>query len=258
MILAPIHEANDCHDPKTGRFAPKGTAGCAPTTPGLSVHKLKQLRVLLAKAQLCNQQLGDGMRVVLGRLDGNEYPYPQLPQGVGVRGSLGDVKSADRILEKADNDYAGDLSKVKDIVRGTIAADTVDDIPRVVAAIREQFEVVSEKDRFARPVDGYRDHLIFVKLPGGLVGELQVHLKTVLFAKNGEGHKMYVEHRTLAAIQPRTYEIAKRLGELAARSEALYIAAFIAGGGRLTREAGGTGISRRTATCSSARLPTTS
>jgi len=53
------------------------------------------------------------------------------------------------------------------------------------------------KNRFEKPTaEGYRDLMTFVKLPNGMVAELQLHVKEMTLAKE-KGHKDYEVTRTL-------------------------------------------------------------
>lgn len=66
--------------------------------------------------------------------------------------------------------------------------------------LKQRFEIVKIKDRFARPTpEGYRDMLINVRASSGHVMEVQLHLKQILEVKEGAGHKLYEEIRSIIA-----------------------------------------------------------
>ena len=251
-----LREQNDCHDPKTGQFAAKGAGHCAgagalatspPSTGG--PEKLRRLveqnpdfdidealdaggpgfraqyDALQAKIPDAQNHLMASMTRVLGDTGAQQVGYTQLWDGSGPRATVAPPKGARRLIEKAALDYGGDLTQVKDPVRAAIAVDSPDDVPRVRDAVRKHFDVVREKDRFAQPVNGgYRDLLFNVKLRNGVIGEVQVHVKPLLKAKETRGHQLYTEMRRYMAM---TGEHAKQAVErLQEQSLALYASAW--------------------------------
>lgn len=111
------------------------------------------------------------------------------------------LKGEERAAEKVESDYGGDWSKLLDVVRGSIAVDTHEQIREVVGKLTEAGLKLAKqpKDRFHKPTPvGYRDLLMNVELPNGIVGELQLHVKGMLEAKE-QGHKPYEVMRSLFA-----------------------------------------------------------
>lgn len=111
------------------------------------------------------------------------------------------VKGEKRAEEKVNSDFGGDWSKLTDAVRASIAVDSFDDIEGVMKTLRDTGMKLATKptDRFANPTDvGYRDIKLNVEYPNGHVGELQVHLKSMIKAKE-EAHKDYEVVRSIAA-----------------------------------------------------------
>lgn len=109
------------------------------------------------------------------------------------------LKRRERSTEKVNADYAGDWSKLLDVARATIAVDKLEDVKTVIDKLTASGMVLARqpKNRFAKPTDeGYRDTLLNVKLPNGIIGELQVHVKPMLIAKD-KGHKFYNTIRDL-------------------------------------------------------------
>ena len=93
------------------------------------------------------------------------------------------VKHLARAREKTELDYGGDLSQLRDVLRGSVVCETVDELNEVVDALRalEDVEIVRIKNRFRDDPtpSGYRDvnvNLVY----HGLVVELQIHLSEVL------------------------------------------------------------------------------
>ena len=111
------------------------------------------------------------------------------------------LKGKKRAGEKVAADYGGDWSQLKDVVRCSIAVDTMDDIKDALAQLHKSGMVLAQKpkDRFNKPLPvGYRDCMMSVKFPNGCIGEVQVHLKTMLKAKEA-GHKPYEVMRDIDA-----------------------------------------------------------
>lgn len=111
------------------------------------------------------------------------------------------LKSEKRAKEKVDADYGGDWSKLKDLVRATVAVPRIEDIHEALAKVKASgLEMAAQpKDRFAKPTkEGYRDLNTLWKLPNGMVAELQFHVAPMLAAKN-EGHKHYEAQRSIQA-----------------------------------------------------------
>jgi len=111
------------------------------------------------------------------------------------------LKGEKRAAEKVEADYGGDWSQLKDVVRCSIAVDSMGDIKDVLSALQKGgMELAQQpKDRFNKPLpEGYRDLMLSVKFKNGTIGEVQVHLKAMLEAK-GAGHKPYEAMRTIDA-----------------------------------------------------------
>lgn len=109
------------------------------------------------------------------------------------------LKGEKRAAEKVRDDYDGDWSKLCDVVRGSIAVDTMEDLHSTLHALKKSGLKLAKppKDRFSKPTDvGYRDCLLNVKFPNGTIGELQLHVKPMLAAKEA-GHKPYELIRTM-------------------------------------------------------------
>lgn len=112
------------------------------------------------------------------------------------------LKSMKRSMEKVKADYKGDWSKLTDVVRAAFAVDTLEELPRVLNALRKSGMKLAKapKDRFMKPLPvGYRDVLLNITFPNGHIGELQVHVKPMLAAKELQAHKHYEVMRTIEA-----------------------------------------------------------
>lgn len=114
---------------------------------------------------------------------------------------MGAVKSEKRSKEKVAADYGGDWSQLRDVVRASISVATMADVKQALDHCKAAgIEIAQQpKDRFAKPLDvGYRDLMMVVKLPNGMLAELQLHVKSMSQAKR-VGHAHYETVRSLQA-----------------------------------------------------------
>lgn len=138
-----------------------------------------------------------GAKVIRGDQGKSDVDYSQ-PGPIIL---IGPMKKMERSEEKVTTDFGGDWSRLGDIVRASIAVDSMDEIDDVLDKLRESgLKLVRRpKDRFSNPTEGgYRDMLMNVQYPNGHIGELQLHLKPILEAK-GKAHKLYEETRSISA-----------------------------------------------------------
>lgn len=114
---------------------------------------------------------------------------------------IGKPKSEARAAEKVRADYDNDWSQLRDYARATISVASVEDLHAAVNAAKAGglVPVQVPKDRFSKPTrEGYRDLLTIVKLPNGMLAELQFHLKGMTVAKKA-AHRDYEVSRGLNA-----------------------------------------------------------
>lgn len=112
---------------------------------------------------------------------------------------MGPLKSEQRAKEKVEQDYNGDWSQLRDMVRATIAVPRVTQIPKVLAELKAAGIELAQKPKnnLVKPLPGgYRDLNLIVKLPNGLLAELQVHVKPMTLAKE-KGHEPYETTRAI-------------------------------------------------------------
>lgn len=141
----------------------------------------------------------------LDRAIGAKVVLPGDPVDLSEPGPLvmiGPLKGRKRVEEKAAADGAS-YDSILDLVRATIAVDSIEEIPKVMRTLRDMGMVVARqpKNRFVKPTDvGYRDLMFNVRYPNGHVGELQINLKPMLIAKK-MGHKLYETTRSIEALK---------------------------------------------------------
>lgn len=125
--------------------------------------------------------------------------------GAGLPPTAVDVapfKGRARAREKVATDYRGDWRCLCDVVRASVVAGTEAEVLAVARELRFNarprgrgeapwYEVVRCKNRFASPpFNGYRDALYSIRLRGGHVCEVQLHLAAIVELKK-ETHVFY-------------------------------------------------------------------
>jgi hypothetical protein len=171
-------------------------------------QKVKTKEEVYKQAQEAQDQMlnfldrGQGMDKKLGakHYDNSKEAMKEL-DNPGIVIITAPLKGEKRAEEKVNSDYEGDWSRLTDAVRASIAVDKYEDIPNVVKSLKESGIKLAKKpkDRFSSPNEvGYRDTLMNVEYPNGHIGELQLHVKPMLRAKE-IGHKEYEKVRTLDA-----------------------------------------------------------
>lgn len=126
---------------------------------------------------------------------------------------LAPLKAKDgRGLEKVRAKYAGDFTRLKDIVRGTVVVPNEEDLPEALDAVARTAEakgwkVTGIENRFAREPGskvnlgptkaGYRDLALHLVSPDGHVTEVQINTAPLLVAKNNRGHDIYDSFRAI-------------------------------------------------------------
>ena len=201
-----------------------------------STPALEHLREWLNQGKgLCDQL---GFETVKGKSEDVDFTKP------GGLLMIAPLKGKARAAEKVKNDYGGDWSRLVDTVRCTIAVDAMADLPGLVEALRKGGMKLAKqpKDRFAKPTPvGYRDMLLNIELPpSGVIGEMQLHVKSMLSAKS-DGHEHYEVERTLDPKKKAgtlTPEEEKSYQEAISSQEAIYAEAWKAATGGKAPEAG--------------------
>ena len=184
------------------------------------------LDVLYEQATVAQKDLGNATREIAAETHGR----PVVPDA---------VKGRPRAMEKVATDYGGDASRLLDLARSTIEYKSLDDLYAGLERLKAKFEISRIKDRFRVPTpEGYRDIMLNVKMPNGHIVEMQLHLEQILAVKNGIGHTLYEEIRTIravAAAEGRALTAAElaRIEDIVAKSRAAYEAAMKKAGGAI-------------------------
>ena len=160
----------------------------------------------------------------------------EIAQELGGEAAEVGIKSTKRAIEKVIEDYDGDPSQLKDLLRTTISINTLNDTNKAIDAIKakygEPIKLKNTLDPSTNSVNGsgYRDVNMVFKMDGSYI-EVQVNMKPMLDVKYGEGHKIYEEVREMEGKAKKekrslTKDEVNRITKLNARSKQLYSAAW--------------------------------
>ena len=150
---------------------------------------------------------------------------------VGGTVKTAELKGTERAVAKIQGDYAGDASRIKDVLRTKIEVKTVADALQAVKDLGQRFEILPGSSRnlldpALMPRDGYRDIKFNVRTANGAIAEVQLNLGPMIEAKR-IGHSLYVERDAIeraATNENRqlTPEEAARVEDLNGLMKALY------------------------------------
>jgi hypothetical protein len=129
----------------------------------------------------------------------------QATGGMPVFRSGDGLKRRNRAQEKIDRDYPEiGAKRVLDVLGGTILygsrTDVENALPEIERLVKEAGgEVVRKKNRFDHPSAGYKDYLLNIRQPNGMVTELLLTTKAMHQAKSeGPGHVLYEAQQIVA------------------------------------------------------------
>jgi hypothetical protein len=154
------------------------------------------------------EELGARVPATFEEAVANATDHPDEPQVV-----MGPMKKMERAKQKVDTKYDGDWDRLQDVLRATVVVPTLDHMPAAVEAIRKRAKAAGwsvrkaenryaddDQDHNVGPTpQGYRDAAVALVSPAGIVSELQINTAPMFEAKQGEGHHMYEESRSIEA-----------------------------------------------------------
>ncbi|WP_299458007.1 RelA/SpoT domain-containing protein [uncultured Microscilla sp.] len=137
---------------------------------------------LLIQANLSQKEFDAQLAKVQGMLDKGKRQ---------VTAHKSDIKGWDRAYDKQQNKYH-DATLIKDLVRGTLIFNSVTDLVQGRNYIYDCFTIYGTKNSIGHPTaTGYQDMKINVRLTTGHIGELQLHLQSMVSKKDQGGHGLY-------------------------------------------------------------------
>ena len=207
-------------------------------TPEQRALAEKALMPYVNKAKAIKPKFDQQIRDIAAQVDG-EARIPGL-KGLG--------RAAEKLILETESGAMGNPqgSDIMDLLRATIVVNDESQIQPTFNLISQKFpNLVRVKNRFTTPQDtGYRDVLMNVKLPNGLIVEIQLNIPEMIKAKTS-GHVLYAMSRNLEEGDPQKAKldaIARDLYGEAYRFAQKAISPSSAGSA-LANVSGGTGIS---------------
>ena len=107
-----------------------------------------------------------------------------LAEMLSVDAIVAPVKKYDRCLEKVQNDYSGDWTQIKDILRSTVIVKDQNDIDNLINYLGDNFKIVKQFVNFGDTKDGYQGGNFVIVWEGFMV-EIQFNTAINLAAKDG-------------------------------------------------------------------------
>jgi predicted ABC-type ATPase len=161
----------------------------AKTPPGGDMKQTKEARAEWANTSPL-KTMDDAKRMALAgqqvlnaaakKLEGPgvEIGYGEDKFTAGLKGYGGGEA---RVAEKAETKYGGNIAAVSDLARVSFVVDHPDKANQIFDGLSQQFELASEPWRITH--EEYADRSANVRLPNGLIAEVQVMDKTMQDAK---------------------------------------------------------------------------
>lgn len=116
------------------------------------------------------------------------------------------LKRPERVQRKIEQDYPTEGPKrVLDVLGGTLLYENRAGVEAALPVIEQQIQaiggsIVRIKNRFEKPSAGYKDYLLNIRMPNGMVTELLMTTKAMSDAKAGPGHGLYEAGQSLEGI----------------------------------------------------------
>lgn len=189
-------------------------------TEGDSTQPVQSLNELYDRAKKAEKPFKNLMEETAKKFN-SEVMY--TPPEYAEPGTI--LKSSSSSKRKLAKELGNDPKLLRDVIRATIASDTVEDTRKAAAQfIGEQGDnILRVKDRYVNALaGGYRDILINYRTPEGLVAEVQFNSKNMVKAKNETAHALYETAREL--VNPTKAELEHLEQQMAQIYEHAYIA----------------------------------
>jgi hypothetical protein len=153
----------------------------------------------------------------------------EISQEIGAKNAplIPDMKGTASAVKKAMEDYEGDASRIKDLVRATVVIDNPQQAEAAIAAAKAKFGEPTSDIRNSisgadsPTLEGYRDIKMNFDINGHTV-ELQMNTPEMLAAKN-EAHPLYKKAQEIERLgEDKTPEQAKQMTALREKQKAIY------------------------------------
>ena len=159
-------------------------------TDWIARSTVKTIDDVKREAEVAQQMLGDAGREIAAQLGGLPFKDP------GAKTKT--EKGVQRVLDKA-KDRGGNLAAVTDTARATFLVDHPGQTDQIIAELAKRFEVAPEPWKVT--AENYGDRAVNVRLPNGVIAEVQMMHPAMAEAKSpegGGGHDLYKISRETA------------------------------------------------------------
>ncbi len=176
-----------------------------------------------------------GIEDMLARANKVDPVFQSTAKGVadklGLDYQAGPVKQFDSTFKKVINDYGGDVSRLKDSVRGTALMSDPANIQKAIEGYTKAGAKLTSNlyDSTSQNVTGYKDAKVIITMPDGHRGEVIISTPEMAYYKENGGHDIYKK-------MEKTSDAAE-LAKLQAQSRAHYAQAEAATAKRLAASA---------------------
>lgn len=125
----------------------------------------------------------------------------EIYEGATKYAIVGSLKSVTRSALKTATDNNGDITKLTDVVRGSVVVNSAEDVVAALRHLDSVAEIAHIKDNTNHPLStNYRDLNVLIRLPNGMMAEVQIITKRMAKAKGPlGGHQLYEDWRVLPA-----------------------------------------------------------
>jgi hypothetical protein len=178
---------------------------------------VRAAEALVASVAPAHAELQRGLTQVAQRLGFQMHHNPEDEAALADDNDyvfIGPLKSVSRVTTKSAK-KGGDVGEVRDILRGTVAMQDLNDFPATLHRLSEIGEILHVDDRMSKPTPGgYRDYQVILKLKtSGQLVEMLILPKPMLAAKK-HGHAPYEEERALPTGHPRKAQLNQFMHDL--------------------------------------------
>lgn len=128
----------------------------------------------------------------------------EIFEGTTEYALVGPLKSLTRAALKTATDNEGDITKLTDVVRGSLVVNSAQDVVAALRHLDSVAEIAHIKDNTNHPLStNYRDLNVLIRLPNGVLAEVQIITKRMAKAKGPlGGHLLYEDWRVLPDNSP--------------------------------------------------------
>ena len=128
-------------------------------------------------------------------------------KNLGEQHHIGPVKTVERAAQKVAGEYGGDITKLRDAIRGTIHISNPANLEAHIKELAQHFDITRVKSNLSDARGNYRQAIVNVRLPSGGEGEIQLTTPEMQFAKKQmQGHALYKKLRGLTDVTSSEYQ----------------------------------------------------